>query len=111
MAFGPNHQCYGQNHGIVCDNVPVLCMHVHIVMENNVAGGSFPFRRMENPFSIFRAQKTGCFVKQPPNYSFRMVPPHFVKILDHLTWTNVQTGASQKLPSTPSEKDKFLPNR
>src|SRR3954462_11358193 len=67
-------------------------MHVDIGMENNVAGGSFPFRRTEKPFSIFQAQKTGRFVKQPPNESFRMVPLHFVKILDHLTWTMSQPG-------------------
>ena len=87
MAFGRNVQCYGQNRGIDCNNVPILCTYMYHGMANNVAGESFPFRRMENPFSIFRAQKMGRFVKQPPNDSFRMVPPHFVKILDHLTWT------------------------
>ena len=63
MAFGPNDRCYVLNHGIVCDVVPILCMCVDIGMENNVAGGSFPFCRTEKPFSIFRAQKTGRFVK------------------------------------------------
>ena len=63
MAFGPNDRCYVLNHGIVCDDVPILCMRVDIGMENNVAGGSFPFCRTEKPFSIFRAQKTGRFVK------------------------------------------------
>ena len=87
MAFRPNDQCYGQNRGIVCDNVPILCIHVHIGMKNNVAGGSFPLRRTEKPFSIFRVPKTGYFMKQPPNKSFTMVAPHFSKILDHLTWT------------------------
>ena len=67
MAFGPNDRCYVLNHGIVCDVVPILCMHVDIGMENNVAGGSFPFRRTKKPFPIFRAQKTDDFVKQPPN--------------------------------------------
>src|SRR5215216_3966181 len=61
-------------------------------MANNVAGGSFSFLRTKNPFSIFRTQKTGRFVKQPPNDSFRMVPPHFVEILYHLTWTMSQLG-------------------
>src|SRR3954468_3892419 len=61
-------------------------------MENNVAGESFPFQRTKNPFSIFRAQKTGRFVKQPPNDSFRMVSPHFVKILYHITCTMPQPG-------------------
>ena len=43
MAFGPNDLCYVLNHDIVCDVVPILCMCVDIGMENNVAGGSFPF--------------------------------------------------------------------
>ena len=51
------------NHGIVFDVVPILFMCVDIGMENNVAGGSFPFCHTEKPFSIFRAQKTGRFVK------------------------------------------------
>ena len=51
------------NRGMVCDIVPILCMHVDIGMEKDVAGGSFPFYRMEKPFSIFRAQKMGRFVK------------------------------------------------
>src|SRR4051812_36741768 len=59
MAFGPRDGCYGLNRGIVCDTVPILCMHVYIGMENNVARESFPFRRSEKPFSIFRAQKDG----------------------------------------------------
>ena len=53
MAFNPNDQYYDQNHGIVCDNVPILCTHVNLGMANNVAGGSFPFRPTEKPFSIF----------------------------------------------------------
>ena len=58
-----NDRCYVLNHGIVCDVVPILCMCVDIGMENNVAGGSFPFCRTEKPFSIFLAQNTGRFVK------------------------------------------------
>jgi hypothetical protein len=42
MAFRSNHQCYGKTLGIVCDNVPILCKHVHLGMAYNVAGGSFP---------------------------------------------------------------------
>ena len=67
LAFGSNDQCYGQNRDIICDNVPILCMHVHHGMANNVAGEIFPFRRTKKPFSIFRAQKMDSFVKQPPN--------------------------------------------
>ena len=92
MSFRPNDQCYGQNHGIVCDNVPILCTPVYLGMKNNVAVGSFPFHRTKKPFSIFRLPKTRCFVKQPPNECFKMVPLHFSKILDHLTWTIFQPG-------------------
>ena len=53
MGFRVKHQCYGYNQGIVYDNVPILCTHVHPGMTINVAGGSFPFRRTENVFSIF----------------------------------------------------------
>ena len=87
MAFRPNDQCYGYNRDIVCDNVPIFCTHVHLGMTNNVAGGSFPFRRTEKPFSIFRMPKTRCFAKQPLNRSFKMVPPPLSTILDHITWT------------------------
>src|SRR3954468_16171449 len=61
MAFGPRDGCYVLNRDIVYDTVPILCMHVYIGMENNVAGGSFPFRRSEKPVSIFQAQKDGLF--------------------------------------------------
>ena len=77
---------------MVCDNVPILCMNVNHGMSNNVAGGSFHFRRAKKAFSIFRAQKWRSFVKQPPNGKFNMLPPHFTKILDHLIWTISQQG-------------------
>ena len=92
MAFRLNDQCYGYNRDIVCDNVPILCAHGHLGMTNNVAGGSFLFRRTKKPFSIFRVPKTRWFVKQPPNESFKMVQPHFSKIVDQLTWTISQPG-------------------
>ena len=92
MAFRSNDQCYGNNRRIVCDNVPILCTHVHLRMKINVSGGSFPFRRTENLFSIFRQPKMRYFVKQPPNERFKMVPPHFSKILGHLKWTTSQPG-------------------
>jgi hypothetical protein len=67
MAFRPNEQCYGKNSGIVCDNMPILCTHVHLGMAYDVAGGSFPFHRTKKPFSIFEVGKMRCFAKQPPN--------------------------------------------
>ena len=92
MTFRLNDQCYGKNCDIVCDNALILDTHVHPGMTNNVAAGSFPFRRTEKSFSIFRVRKTRCFLRQPPNKIFKMVPPHLKKILDHITWTIYQPG-------------------
>ena len=36
MAFRSNDKCYGYNRRIVCDNVPILCTHVHPGMTINV---------------------------------------------------------------------------
>ena len=80
LSLRPNDQYYDKNRDIVCDNVPILCTHVHLGMTNNVVGGSFPFRRTEKLFSNFWVPKTRCFVKQPPNKILKMVPPHFSKI-------------------------------
>ena len=75
MAFGPNDRCYVLNHGIVCDVVPILCMCGDIGMENNVAGGSFPFCRTEKPFSIFRAKKGSfCVVTTKMPFQNATVP-------------------------------------
>ena len=92
MTSRPNDQCFCQNRGIVCYNVSILCTHVYLGMTNNVYIGSFPFRSTKEPFSIFRVPKTGCFVKQPPRVGFKMVPAHFSKILDHITWKKSQMG-------------------
>ena len=60
MAFGPRDGCYVLNHDIVCNTVPLLCMHVDIGMENNVARGIFfVARKIHFPFS--QAQKDGSF--------------------------------------------------
>src|SRR3954465_8628850 len=92
LDFRLNDQCYCYNRGIVCDNVSILCTHVYHGMVNNVAGGSFPFCRTEKPFFIFRVQKRGVLWQQPPNESFKMIIPHFLKILDHIEWTIPQPG-------------------
>ena len=69
-----------------------MCIHVHLGMKNNVAGGSFPFRRTKKPFCIFWVPKMRCFVKQAPHGCFKMVPPHFSKLLYHLTCMISQPG-------------------
>ena len=63
--------------------MPILCTLVHLGITNNVAGGWLVFHCSEKPFSIFWVPKTRCSVKQPPNESFKMVPPHFSKIFTH----------------------------
>ena len=68
MAFGPNDRCYVLNHDIVCDAMPILCTHVDLGIENNVEGGSFPFRRTENPFS---ERKKGSFCETTTKILFQ----------------------------------------
>ena len=94
MTSRPNDQCFCQNRGIICYNVSILCTHVYLGMPDNVYVGSFPFRSTKKQFSIFRLPKTGCFMNQPPRVCFKMVPPHFSKILDHITWKKVPNGVS-----------------
>ena len=104
ITFRLNDQCYGYNRGIVCDNVPILCTIVHLGMKNNVAVGSFPFHRTKMSFFIFRVPKTECFVKQPPNGSLQMVPPHFSKILYNITWPISQPGYLKPIRSSLVKK-------
>src|SRR3954470_8755573 len=111
MAFGLNDKCYGWNRGIVCDNMPILCTHVHIGMENNVAGGSFPFRRTEKPFSIFRVPKNEAFYETTIKWKFQNGTNIFFKNIRPNYMDNVPNGVSQTFSSTPREKDNFLPNR
>ena len=99
ITFKANDQCYGHIHGIVCDNVPILCTHVHLGMENNVAQGSFQLYCTKNSFFIFQVPKRGLFVKHLPRICFKMVTPNFFKILDHILSIIHQLIASQKLSS------------
>ena len=108
MAFKPNDQCYGHIHGIVCDNVPILCTHVHLGMANNVVQGSFQLYCTKKSFSIFWAPKRGLFMKHLPRICCKMVPPHFCKILDQIVSTIHQLVASQKLSSHLSWKRQFF---
>jgi len=56
-------------------------------MANNIAAGSFPFRRANKPFSIFRVQKNGRFYEATTKWLIQNATTTFKKILDHLTWT------------------------
>src|SRR4051812_16793876 len=82
----------------------MLCTHMYHGIANNVVGESFLFdaRKIHFPFSD--RPKMGCFVMQPLNDSFRMVPPHFVKILDHLTWKISQPGYLKPFRSPQAKK-------
>ena len=84
--------------------MPILCTHVHLGMKNNIAVGSFPFHRTKMSFFIFRVPKTEFFVKQPPNGSFQMVPPHFSKILYNITWPISQPGCLKPIRSSLVKK-------
>ena len=109
MAFKPNDKSYGHIHGIVCSNDLILCTRVHIGMGNNVAPGSFHFRWMKKPFSIFRVPQRRFFVKDLPNNCCKIGPNHFSKILAHIYCTIDQMVGCKKIWSTSREKGKFPP--
>jgi hypothetical protein len=79
-------------------------------MKNNVAGGSFHLRHTKKLFSIFRVPKKGYFVKQPPNEVSQWYQPIFQNTRPPYLH-NFPTRVSETFPSTPREKDKFLPNQ
>ena len=76
-------------------------------MKNNVAVGSFPFRRTKKPFSIFWVPKTQCFVKKPPNGSFQIEPPYFSKILYQISWPISQLGYVKPIRSSLVKKTNY----
>ena len=45
--------CYGQIHGIVCLNEPILCTHIRLYVANNVVEESFQLYSTKKSFSIF----------------------------------------------------------
>ena len=56
MAFKANELAHDLNHGIVCDNAPILCTCVYLGMARNVSKGSFVFlaQKINFPFSKCR---------------------------------------------------------
>jgi hypothetical protein len=58
-GFQARWASYGHNHGIVCSNDPILCICVHLGMENKVDLGSFNFLCTKNSFFIFLMLKIG----------------------------------------------------
>ena len=101
--------CYGQIHGIVCLNEPILRTHIRIYVANNVSKGRFQLYFTKNPFSIFGVPEREFFVKHVPRIRFKMVPHHFCKILDHILSTIHQPVASKSFLASSRKKDKFLP--
>ena len=57
MAFGPNDRCYVLNHDIVCDAVPILCMHVDIGMRTMLQEEVFLFVARKIPFPFSERKK------------------------------------------------------
>ena len=51
--------CYGHIHGIVCDNVPILCTHIRLGMGNNVVEEIFELYCKKNHFPFSECQKGG----------------------------------------------------
>ena len=90
MALGPNDECYVRIHGIVCLNMAVLGTNVHLGTVNNVAEETFQFPFTEKSFFYFRMRKMGYFVKQLPNICRKIGALHYLKILDHIVFTNNQ---------------------
>ena len=101
--------CYGQIHGIVCLNEPILCTHIRLYVANNVSEGRFQLYFMKKSFSIFWVPEREFFVKHVPRIHFKMVPHYFSKILDHILSTIHQPVESKSFLPSSRKKDKFLP--
>ena len=101
--------CYDQIRGIVCRNEPILCTHIRLYVANNVAEESFQLYSTKKSFSIFSVSKSQIFVKHLLIISFKMVPHHFCKILDHILSTIHQPVASKSFLASSRKKDKFMP--
>ena len=107
--FHGNCLCYGQIHGIVCLNEPILCTHIRLYVANNVAEESFQLCSTKKSFSIFSVSKSWIFVKHLLIICFKMVPHDFCKILDHTLSTIHQPVASKSFLASSWKKDKFMP--
>ena len=90
MALGPNDECYVHIHGIVCLNMPILGTYVYRGTVNNVAEETFHFPFTKKSFFYFRMRKMGYFVKQLPKICRKIGALHYLKILDHIVFTNNQ---------------------
>ena len=101
--------CYGQIHGIVFLNEPILCTHIRLYMANNVSEGRFQLYFTKKLFSIFSVPERECFVKHVPRNRFKMVPHYFCKILDHILSTIHQPVVAKSTLASSRKKDKFLP--
>src|SRR4051812_50152449 len=67
MSFRSNHQCYGLNHDIVCDNVPILHTHTCILgwltmLQEEV----FLFIARKSQFHRGSQKKVQYITKNPP---------------------------------------------
>ena len=57
MAFGLNNQCYGQNRGIVCDNILILFTHMYHGMGTMLQEKVFLFEARKIHFQFFERKK------------------------------------------------------
>ena len=79
MAFNENELDHNLNHLIVCNNGPILCTYVYLVMANNVSKGSFHFPCTKKSIIHFPIAKKGLFEKQVPIMCCQNEAPHFNK--------------------------------
>ena len=100
--------CYGDIHGIDCDNVPILCKNIRLGMGNGVVKENFELYCKKISFSIFWVSKREIFVKHLPRICFKIVPHHFCKIVDHILSIIHQLVASKSFLGSSRKKDKFM---
>ena len=93
---------------IVCLNMPVLGTNVYLGTVNNVAEETFNFPFMQISFSYFRMLKMGYFVKQLLTICRKIGALHYLKILDHILFTNNQILHVKQFSSTSHKEDKFM---
>jgi hypothetical protein len=96
MTFRSNNQCYGYNRGIVWDNVSILCIHVHLGMSYNVAGGSFSFQRTKKAISLFWGAENRMFCEETTKLKFQIGTNTFFKNTRSPKMTNFSIVVSGK---------------
>ena len=101
--------CYGQIHGIVCLNEPILCTIYVFMWQTMLPKTVFNFIARKSHFPFSECQNGSFFVKHVSRIRFKMVPHYFSKILDHILSTIHEPVESKSFLASSRKKDKFLP--